>query len=96
MTMVAITRFQAEPADAEEVRARHTTLVSTVRSLTDGLSEARLGRLDDRTWVGIWRWDSAEHLQAVRRQVADRPEAAAAFALVSDVTAEEVQIVDEQ
>jgi hypothetical protein len=94
--MVAITRFKADHADADEVRARHTALVSVIRSVAPGLGEARLGRLDDRTWVGIWRWDSAEHLRTARRDVADRPETAAAFALVTDVTGEEVELVDER
>ncbi|HEX6353281.1 antibiotic biosynthesis monooxygenase [Actinophytocola sp.] len=96
MTMVAITRFTADPAAAEEVRARHAALVSAIRSAASGLAEARLGRLDDRTWVGIWQWDSAEHLRTARQAVADRPETAAAFALVADVTGEEVELVDER
>ena len=96
MTMVAITRFKADPADADDVRVRHAALVSTIRSAASGLADARLGRLDDRTWVGIWQWDSAEHLRKAREAVANRPETAAAFALVTDVTGEEVELVDER
>lgn len=95
MALIAITRFTADPADAAEVRARHAALVTAIRSSeTAGLSEARLGRLDERTWVGVWRWDSAEHLLAARRGAPNQPAATEAFAIVTDVTGEEIELID--
>lgn len=96
MSVISITRFQAEPADAEEIRTRHTGLVSAIRAAQPGsLTEARLGRLDDRTWVGVWRWASAADLQAARAAAPENPAATKAFALVSDVTAEDIEVLDE-
>lgn len=95
MSLIAITRFKADPADAAEVRARHAALVSAIRSTEKaGLSEARLGRLDEQTWVGVWRWDSREHLLAARQGAPNQPEATAAFAIVTDVTGEEIELTD--
>lgn len=95
MSVVTLTRFTIEPGDAAALRARHTDLVAAIRSAVPGLAEARLGKLDDRTWIGIWRWASAEDLQAARRIAPHRPEAAAAFALAREATAEDVAVVDE-
>jgi quinol monooxygenase YgiN len=95
MPLISITRFQADPADAEQVRARHAALVSAIRAALPGLTEARLGRLNDETWVGIWRWDSAASLQAARQAVPGNAAATEAFALVRDVTAEDIEVLAE-
>ncbi|MEU4571989.1 antibiotic biosynthesis monooxygenase [Nonomuraea sp. ATR24] len=95
MPVIAVTRFQADPADAERLRARHADLVAATRAVVPGLTEARLGRLDDGTWVGVWRWESADSLRAAREAVPSTPEAVAGFALTRDVTAEVIEILDE-
>jgi hypothetical protein len=95
MSLISITRFQADPADAEQVRARHAGLVTAIRAALPGLTEARLGRLNDETWVGIWRWDCAASLQAARQTVPGTTAATEAFALVRDVTAEDIEVLDE-
>lgn len=95
MPVISVTRFQADPADAEQVRVRHTALVSAIRAAQSGLTEARLGRLDDETWVGVWRWDSAASLQAARQAAPRTPAATEAFALARDVTAEDIEVLDE-
>jgi quinol monooxygenase YgiN len=92
MSIISITRFQADPADAEQIRARHAALVTAVRAAQPGLTEARLGRLDDETWVGVWRWDSAASLQAARQSVSGTAAATEAFALVREVTAEDMEV----
>ncbi|GAA4231341.1 quinol monooxygenase YgiN [Streptosporangium album] len=95
MSLISITRFQADPADAEQVRARHAALVTAIRAALPGLTEARLGRLNDETWVGVWRWDSAASLQAARQAVPGTVAATEAFALVRDVTAEDIEVLAE-
>ena len=86
MSVLTITRVTARPADADELLARHATLVAT----QEGLDDARIGRLDDTTWVAVWRWESAEALAAARRNVG--PEAAAAFALTTEQSVEEIEL----
>jgi hypothetical protein len=95
MSLVSITRFQADPADAEQVKARHAALVTAIRTTLPGLTEARLGRLNDETWVGIWRWDSAASLRAAREAAPGTEAATEAFALVRDVTAEDIEVLAE-
>ncbi|MBG0831826.1 antibiotic biosynthesis monooxygenase [Planomonospora sp. ID67723] len=95
MTVISVTRFQADPADAAQVRARHAALVSATRAALPGLTEARLGRLDDETWVGVWRWDSAASLAAARQTLPGTTVAAAAFAVAREVTADDIEVLDE-
>ncbi|MER5997531.1 antibiotic biosynthesis monooxygenase [Nonomuraea angiospora] len=95
MTVISVTRFQADPADAEQVQARHAALVTAIRAAQPGLTEARLGRLNDETWVGIWRWDSAASLQAARQAAPGTPAAVAAFAVARDVMAEDIEVLAE-
>ncbi|MEU4549199.1 antibiotic biosynthesis monooxygenase [Nonomuraea dietziae] len=95
MSIISVTRFQADPADADQVRARHAALVSATRAAMSGLTEARLGRLNDETWVGVWRWDSAASLQAARQALPGTAAAVAAFAVAREVTAEDIEVLDE-
>ncbi|NUO99661.1 MAG: hypothetical protein HOW59_17240 [Nonomuraea sp.] len=95
MTVISVTRFQADPADAEQVQARHSALVGAVRATVSGLTEARLGRLDDETWVGVWRWSSAADLRAAREALPGTPAAVAAFEVARDVTAEDIEVLTE-
>ncbi|GAA2699347.1 antibiotic biosynthesis monooxygenase [Nonomuraea recticatena] len=95
MSVITVTRFQADPADADQVRARHAALVSATRAAMSGLAEARLGRIGDETWVGVWRWDSAACLRAARQALPGTEAAVAAFAVAREVTAEDIEILDE-
>ncbi|MDF5757414.1 antibiotic biosynthesis monooxygenase [Spongiactinospora sp. TRM90649] len=95
MTVISVTRFQADPADAELVQARHADLVAAIRATRSGLTEARLGRLNKETWVGVWRWDSAADLRAARQAAAGDPAAVAAFAVAHDVMAEDIEVLAE-
>lgn len=87
MSILTITRVTAEPSDADELVARHATLVEATGG---GLEDARIGRLDERTWVAVWRWESAEALAAARENAG--PEAAAAFALTTHQSQELVEL----
>jgi quinol monooxygenase YgiN len=95
MSVISITRFQADPANADQVQARHAALVTAIRTTLPGLTEARLGRLSDETWVGVWRWDSAASLQAARQAAPGTAAATEAFALARDVTAEDIEVLAE-
>ncbi|MFD2767456.1 hypothetical protein [Micromonospora eburnea] len=95
MTLIRTTRFTADPADADTVLERRSNLLAAVRAAFTGPTETRLIRLDERTWVDMWRWDSPETLQAALAGAPSLPEAAAAFAVARDVSAEQGELVDE-
>jgi hypothetical protein len=98
MSLIAITRFEATTDDAADVRARHNALVDAVRTSIPGLTEARLGRLGDNQWAGVWRWESADDLKAARALAPTLAETKAAFALVREGTSavDEIHVIDER
>ncbi|MBM9618480.1 antibiotic biosynthesis monooxygenase [Streptomyces zhihengii] len=93
MTVVRITRFRTDPANDAEMIDKRATLIAAVRESYPGLTEARLGRLEDGTWVDHWYWESTEHMQKALAAAPTIPEAGAAFALTTDTTAESAEIV---
>jgi hypothetical protein len=95
MALIRTTRFTADPADADAVLERRRNLLDAIRARFFGPVEARLIRVDERTWVDMWRWDSPETLQAALAGAPSLPEAAAAFAVARDVSAEQGDVVDE-
>jgi hypothetical protein len=95
MALIRTTRFTADPADAETVLERRGKLLEAVRAAFAGPTGTRLVRVDERTWVDMWRWDSPETLRAALDGAPRLPEAAAAFAVARDVSAEQGDIVDE-
>jgi quinol monooxygenase YgiN len=96
VAVLRLTRFKTEPADAEEMLARRNALVDAVRRGFPGLVHAELARIDDQTWMDAWRWESRANAEAALASVADIPEAAAAFSLTRDATAEFADLVDER
>src|SRR3954453_18658069 len=95
MALIRTTRFTADPADADLVLERRRQLITAVRKQFAGPTETRLVRLDERTWVDAWRGDSPEILTAALAGAPDLPEAAAAFAVTHDVSAEQGDLVAE-
>lgn len=96
MAVIRLVRFAVEPSRADELIARRADLVGATRRLYPGLIEARLTRLDEETWLDLWRWESLPHVEAAIQGAADIPGANAAFALISDVSAEIAEVVDER
>jgi hypothetical protein len=95
MALIRTTRFTADPADADLVLDRRGRLIAALRARYAGPTETRLVRLDERTWVDMWRWDSSEILNAALAGAPSLPEAAAAFAVARDVSAEHGELVAE-
>jgi hypothetical protein len=95
MALIRTTRFTADPADADAVLQRRRNLLAAIRARFSGPAETRLIRVDERTWVDMWRWDSHEALQAALDEAPSLPEAAAAFGVARNVSVEQGDLVDE-
>ncbi|WP_432949705.1 hypothetical protein ACQPXM_17160 [Kribbella sp. CA-253562] len=96
MSVLRLTRLTVTPADVDEMLVRRSALIEAVRKTTDGLTETKLARVDDETWLDVWRWESGDALDAVTAVAPTWPEAQAAFALVQDATVERLELVDER
>jgi len=96
MAVYRLVRFTIDPADTEKMLATRVALVAATRDAFPGLTEARLAKVDEETWIDMWRWDSLARAQAAIEGAPALPEARAAFSLIKDVTADFAEIVDER
>lgn len=98
MAVIRSTRFEVTAGDVEEMVTRRNALVDAVRRTCSGLTEARLARVDDRTWLDEWRWDSAASMQAALEAAGSGrfPELAPARALTRGSNVEVAEVVDER
>ncbi|TMR18280.1 hypothetical protein ETD86_22105 [Nonomuraea turkmeniaca] len=94
--IIRTTRFTADPAATEEVLTRRVALIAALRARRSGPTEASLTRIDERTWVDIWRWESQADLEAAMEVAHTLPEAKAAFEVAQDPSAETGELVDER
>lgn len=96
MAVLFLIRFTTDPDQAEEMLAARAALIAAVRDRCSGLTEARLSKLDEGTWLDVWRWDSRASMQAALDAAPTIPEAAAAFSATSGATRETADVVDER
>lgn len=96
MAVIRFVRFSVDPARADDMIARRADVVTATRERYPGLVEARLTRLDDKTWLDLWRWETAAHAEAAIQGAHDIPGVDAAFALTADVSVEIAELVDER
>ncbi|MGC0422748.1 hypothetical protein [Embleya sp. AB8] len=94
--MLRTVRFTTAAQDADAMLSRRAEMLSVVRATCPGLGETRLTRLADGTWVDMWVWASRDAALAAFAVADTIPEVRAAFALTTNVVAEEAEIVDER
>jgi hypothetical protein len=89
--------YTVDPANLDELIAIRAKLIEAMRSAHPGLAQTRLTRLEDGTFSDVWRWESAEQMQAAAADMPRfRPLARAAWALTSEATSIDGEVVDER
>jgi Antibiotic biosynthesis monooxygenase len=96
MTNIRIHRYAVDEENLEEFIARRAALIAAMRERHPGLTETRLIRLDDGSFVDTWRWASADEMQAAFASVPDMPEVRAAMSLARDASNDDGEVVDER
>jgi hypothetical protein len=96
MSVLRLTRLTVDAARADEMLVLRAALIEAVRRTTDSLTDTRLARVDEETWLDVWRWDSGDALDEVAAAAPQLPEAQAAFAVVRDAQVERYDLVDER
>ncbi len=92
MAVLRLDQFTIDPADTGELLSRHGALVAAAKDAFPGLIEVQLAKVDDQTWIDVWRWDSLASAQAA---VAGAPAIpAAAFSLTKTIAVEFAEVVD--
>lgn len=97
MAVFELARFKIEPHKTNDMLASRDAMVDAIRARFPGLIEARLARLDDGTWIDVWRWESLEQAKAAAAGAPEVPEAGAMFSLISEVESmEHAEIIHER
>jgi hypothetical protein len=94
MAVLRLDRFTIDSADSEELLSRHAALVAAVKDAFPRLLGVELAKLDDRTWIDVWRWDFLASAQAAVAGAPPIPQTGAAFSLTKDLTVEYAEVAD--
>ena len=94
MTVLRLDRFTIDPADTGELLTRHAALAAVARYAFPGLIDVQLAKIDDQTWIDVWRWDSLASAQAAVASAPAIPQAGAAFSLTKGITVEYAGVLD--
>lgn len=95
MSVLRIVRYKTDPENAQEMLAARETLIKKVREDFPGLYEARLAKIDDETYIDVWRWEEMANVQAAIAAVPTMPEAGAAFKYTRDTVADFAEVIAE-
>jgi hypothetical protein len=87
MEAFELARFRVDPSKAESLRQAWPRAVDSISTRFPGLLEANLARLDERTWMDVWRWESAAAAGAATKGAHEVPQAAAYFGLIDEFMA---------
>jgi hypothetical protein len=96
MQHTRIARFHVDPDDTEKMLTARGELIAAIRRRGPGLIQASLGRVDERTWLDVWRWQSRVDLDRALEAGPMIAEGPVVFALTQDLTTEDVSLVDER
>ncbi len=95
MAVLRFAHFTTDPDRTDEMLAKRAALVATIKEQFPALTETRLARVDQSTWIDTWRWESLAEAETAISRAPSIPEAGAAFAVTSDMSAHFAEIVDE-
>ena len=94
MAVLRLDQITIDPIDTGELLTRHAALVAAAKDAFPGLIQVQLAKVDDQTWIDVWRWDSFASAAAAVSGAQAIPEAAAAFSVTKSITVEFVEVVD--
>ncbi len=85
MAVFELARFKVDPSDAAKMLASRDEMIAAMRARFPGLLEARLARLDDQTWIDVWKWETLAAAKTAAEHAPSVPEAETMFSLIKEV-----------
>lgn len=85
MAVFELARYRVDPSKAGELQSRWQAAVAAVKASFPGLVEANLARLDERTWIDVWRWETLQAAETAAQGAPNLREAARLFGLINEV-----------
>ncbi|MEC3917478.1 hypothetical protein [Nocardia sp. CDC160] len=95
MPVLRVHNYRVDDADLDTLLAQRAALIAGIRKAVPGLTETRLARLEDGTYLDTWRWESAEQMLAALGASQGIPLVATTMSLTVDPSASNAEIIDE-
>lgn len=96
MARVRTHRYRVDTGDLVEMLEQRSNLINGIRSANPAFAAATLIRMDDGSYLDIWRWDSAEDMQRAAEAARDVPLVGATLGMTTDHTVIDGEILDER
>jgi hypothetical protein len=96
MATVRTHRYTVETGNLAAMLERRTNLINGIRSANPAFADATLIRLEDGSYLDIWRWDSADDMQRAAQAARDFPLVGATLSLTTDHTVIDGEVLDER
>jgi len=94
MATVRTHRYTVDTGDLATMLERRTNLIDGIRSANPAFTEATLIRMEDGSYLDIWRWDSAADMQRAAEAAVGFPQVGATLSLTADHTVIDGEILD--
>jgi len=96
MATVRTHRYTLTPDHAEKFLAQRADLIGQWREAGFDLVETRLYRLEDGTYLDVWRWASDAVMAKAFAAMGELPMVRATMGMTSDRSAVDGELVDER
>lgn len=94
MATVRTHRYTVETGSLATMLEHRTNLIDGIRSANPAFAEATLIKLDDGSYLDIWRWESAEDMQRASQVAASIPLVGATLSLTADHSVLDGEVLD--
>ena len=96
MATLELARFTVDPAVVPEMLAARAEVVAELREQCPGFRRISVTRLDERTWLDVVEWETAEDAQTAMAKVMELPGCQRMFGFIEEVVAmEHADVVQE-
>lgn len=94
MAAVRTHRYIVETGNLATMLEHRATLIDGIRSGNAAFRDATLIRMEDGSYLDIWRWDSAEDMRRAAEAAGKIPIVGATLSLTTDHTIIDGEILD--
>lgn len=96
MAVVRTHRYTVETGRLAQMLEQRSTLIQGLRAAHPAFSAATLVRLEDGSYLDIWRWESADAMQVAAQAARDVPLAGATLGLTTERETLDGEVLDER
>jgi len=96
MATVRTHRYTVETGNLAAMLEKRTNLIRGIRSANPAFTAATLIKMDDGSYLDIWRWDSADDMRRAAHAAAEFPLVGDTLSLTADHTIVDGEILDER